>query len=781
MFRLINFYTFLLALFMVGVVMPATAQQTIGTHKDLIQEQIFLSTDKPAYLCGEIMWLGIKVMDATSHQLIDMSKVAYVEILNQQNTPVLQSKIKIENGNGNGSLSLPFSLATGQYTIRAYTNWMKNFSPEFFFSKTVSIVNTTQDAEVAVSQNKHLATAYFFPEGGAMVHGISSVIGVKILDEKGKGIDAKGILLNDKNDTVASFSTLKYGMGRFSLTPEKGQHYYAKIQLNNGSVIQQILPEALNEGVVFSLADNGNVISLTYHPTEARNTGSWSVVLNNEPNSSFTFNQSRTLSIRKDQLQEGVNVITLMNGKDNAVAERLFFIQPEKNLAVTAKSDLTSYGKRSKVNATISTGSKNGSPAPADIITTVYKIDGLTDMSEEHILSSLWLDNHVKGKIEDPGFYFNPLNKNSSEVFDNLMITQGWRKIVKSSGGTITNAPEYTGHLITGRVLDNNNQPVKGVNVLLSVPGDRIQTKVSQSDENGFIFFPMKDFYGSNQIVIQTYPQSAEKLNIEIRSPFFEAVTINQTDQVHTVFEPNHLADNHLKMQVQNVYHALNSFLKPVLDTIPFYYKPYKSYNLSDYVRFTKMEEVMREYVFEVNVRKSGNNFRFMTFNNDGFILKTLQETVLMLPENPMVFLDGIPVFDINRIIHYDPLKVKKLDIVASRYYLGTIKMDGILSYHTYNASLEGFEPSPNDRVMEYEGIQLERVFYSPVYNSSEEKQSRIPDFRSVLYWNPSLESDGNAQINFFTGDWKGKYLVRVQAIGKDGSAGQQSFVINVD
>ena len=40
-----------------------------------------------------------------------------------------------------------------------------------------------------------------------------------------------------------------------------------------------------------------------------------------------------------------------------------------------------------------------------------------------------------------------------------------------------------------------------------------------------------------------------------------------------------------------------------------------KSYLLDDYTRFTTMEEVMREYVAEVRVRKEAERFHFKVLN----------------------------------------------------------------------------------------------------------------------------------------------------------------------
>ncbi len=61
---------------------------------------------------------------------------------------------------------------------------------------------------------------------------------------------------------------------------------------------------------------------------------------------------------------------------------------------------------------------------------------------------------------------------------------------------------------------------------------------------------------------------------------------------------------HNVALQVQNQYlgNRLNEFRNPDIDTLPFYVKPDVSYLLDDYVRFTTMEEVLREYVAPVTL-----------------------------------------------------------------------------------------------------------------------------------------------------------------------------------
>ena len=106
-----------------------------------LQEKIYLHSDKNSYLAGEICWFKLYCVDASFHKPLDMSKVAYTELINDKNRPVLQAKIAMQDGFGNGSFQLPADLESGKYKIRSYTNWMKNYSPDFFFEKELSIVN----------------------------------------------------------------------------------------------------------------------------------------------------------------------------------------------------------------------------------------------------------------------------------------------------------------------------------------------------------------------------------------------------------------------------------------------------------------------------------------------------------------------------------------------------------------------------------------------------------------------------------------------------------------
>jgi hypothetical protein len=184
------------------------------------------------------------------------------------------------------------------------------------------------------------------------------------------------------------------------------------------------------------------------------------------------------------------------------------------------------------------------------------------------------------------------------------------------------------------------------------------------------------------------------------------------------------------------------------------------------------MEEVMREYVPGVMVRKRKDGFHFMNLDN---VNKSLFD------EDPMILLDGIPLFDVDKIVGFDPLLVKKLEVLNRRYYMGVLSMPGIVSYTTYTGDLAGFELDPRTITLDYDGLQLRREFYSPMYETPKQRASRLPDQRYLLHWNPDIVvENGERLIEFYTSDLEGDYRVVIEGISPSGHAGRASKTFSV-
>jgi hypothetical protein len=104
-------------------------------------EEVYVHTGRDEYIAGETMWFNTWVIERPNTILSDRSRVVYFEVLNLVNRPVVRKRVRIDSGSGPGMVLLPDTLSSGDYIIRAYTNWMKNFLPSNCYSKKIRIFN----------------------------------------------------------------------------------------------------------------------------------------------------------------------------------------------------------------------------------------------------------------------------------------------------------------------------------------------------------------------------------------------------------------------------------------------------------------------------------------------------------------------------------------------------------------------------------------------------------------------------------------------------------------
>ena len=759
------------------------------TQKNL-QEKVFVHTDKELYLAGEILWFKLYNTYQASNRPMNFSKIAYVEIIDKNHKPVLQAKIAIDKGSGSGSLYLPVALSSGNYQLRAYTSWMKNFSPDFYFEKNIRIVNSLAKPEKLQSEDH--AVSYdiqFFPEGGQMVEGLPAKVAFRAIDKQGKGVDFTGSLVDESNTAILNFKPLKFGIGSFSFTPVAGKTYRALIEIpGSKTIVRELSP--VRTGYVMQL-ENGpeSRIKVKIHTNSGSPDQQVLLFVHTRQETKISLSAALNASqaeflIEKSKLGEGISHFTLFNASGQALAERLYFIRPSSQLYIDAKADWQQYATRKKVTIDLLSKDEKGLASDADASVSVFASNG-TDSDEAGIFNYLWLKSDLKGNVESPAYYLKNKDALADEALDNLMLTHGWRRFVWQHVMTKTAPafeflPEIDGHIITGRIIDTRTAAAAN-NILayLSLPGKKLYLYGARSNTSGQIRFHTRDIFGPSEIVVQTDTQQDSTYRIEISSPFSERysaanpASLNLSEDLR-----KQLLTQSLSSQVQNVYSAnkLRTFYPALVDSSAFYIKPDKSYMLDNFVRFNTMEEVLREYVAEVPVTRQKDDFS---------VWVSVRPHLVDVPRNvkPLIILDGVPIFDSgNKIIKYDPKKVRVLDVVAQKYFLGPLGFDGILNFTTYKGNLPDFQLDTRATIQDYEGLQLKREFYSPLYETADQSSARIPDFRNVLYWSPDIkiDSSGKKTISFYTSDQENTYTIVLQGLSSSGKAGSTSFNIQV-
>jgi hypothetical protein len=769
-------------LLMVFIVFHAQAQdiQTAFEkyNKNILQEKIFVHTDKEAYLTGELLWFKIYNTESATNKLLDVSKVVYVEILDYKHSPVLQAKIAMKNGMGNGSFYLPFSVSTGNYQLRAYTNWMKNFDAGYYFEKQISILNTVKSSP---DQPKS-ASAYdvqFLPEGGHLVKGLNSKIAFKVTASNGRGQNCSGVIVDTKNDTVARFKTLKFGIGSFDFNPAETSGYKAIIKIGTEKLVKE-LPEISSGGYVLRVIDQNNKWDASVQNSDNNSAKTVYLVVHNRHDIESAIKGTLSngivhFSIDKTKVADGICYVTLFDDQQRPLCERLIFKRPGHQLNIAANTDVALYNKRSKVDLNISTKDQ-----PANLSVSVYKLDSLQKDDAMHIASYLWLKADLKGRIESADYYLDNNNEEANIALDNLLLTQGWTqfdwtKILAGEKPALKFMPEYSGHIVTGTLVNSQtNQPARDIFTYLTIAGPKNQLYVAKSDSMGKLLFNTRDFYGPREIIMQNKWQQDSTYHITVTTPFSDQYgqetlppfTLNSGTR-------DEIVRRSLDMQVQNIFFAkqIKQFNESAADSSMFYGKPDYTYLLDDYTRFTNIEEVVHEYVRLVVITRDHGKRSFQIIHDKS-----------TLSGEPLVILDNKPIFDIDKAYNLDPLKIKRLDVTTSNYIYGPSVFNGILHFTSYNGSSATTELDPRAMVFDYDGLQLDRKFYSPVYDSDNQHNSTIPDFRNVLYWNPDAGTDqkGERKLSFYTSDKPGHYIGVIEGIAQTGEVGTQHFSFEV-
>jgi hypothetical protein len=182
--------------------------------------------------------------------------------------------------------------------------------------------------------------------------------------------------------------------------------------------------------------------------------------------------------------------ITALDENGIPLAERLVFIDHQDQLSLSAVPDKSNYGSREPVRIDITAKDKGGKPVAANFSLSVFDKSQMPfDEDQETIQSNLLLSSELQGKIENPGYYFNPENPDREAALDYLLLTQGWRKFtVKEALAGELPKPVYRiekGLTITGQLSDpKTNKPIaSGTASYLSLfPVSESRTAISNSE-----------------------------------------------------------------------------------------------------------------------------------------------------------------------------------------------------------------------------------------------------------------------------------------------------------
>ena len=364
---------------------------------------MYLHFDRSCYKAGETVWFKGWVQEASSLSVLPPSNFMYVEVLDARGDALVRVKIKRTDGGFPGYLQLPDNLATGDYTIRAYTLWQLNGAPEYLFHDKLRIVGESKGENRADEALPAGVEISFWPEGGRYFAGHKAVIGFKVVDKRGRSMDFSGSLVGSDQRPV---STTHAGMGVIEFLPEPGVSY--GVQDASGHVFP--LPSPSTEGAMLHVWTNAGKY---YIGAMGYGGGAAGVLVRDasrlRPIAEIELSgEEGMIIVDRPFFQSGINHILLVNESGSILAERLFFVRDEEEpVCVMELSQLSDeYG--APVKGIISLSNPDGTPLDGNCSVSVVR-EALKDWQQsDGITSYMALSSELKGSINDPFYYFDP-------------------------------------------------------------------------------------------------------------------------------------------------------------------------------------------------------------------------------------------------------------------------------------------------------------------------------------------------------------------------------------
>ena len=462
------------------------------------QEKLHLHTDKDSYIAGDTIWLRAHCADAATHRPIAASRYVYVELRDDRGSLVRRIKLLSRDSVYSGYLPTQSLERFGDYSLTAYTLYMRNQGPDYFFKKPLTIWPYQESRRTQRNTSVRKVSDFdvsFFPEGGYLIDGYDCCVAFKALGDDGGSVEVAGVVKNDRDETVDTLRTLHGGMGCLRFTAHTGERYYAECTMAGGKTERFDLPASRNTACVLKILqteENFTVLPISGRPLPK----GLKLLVHCRGNICYhkPWNYDyASLIFRRSDLPGGILQILLLDKAGNALSERLVFNRGEE-LATTDVQIGGTLEQRTKVTLAVTATDPDGGPAAGDFSIAVTDRAAVPSATSGSIYSTLLLTSELRGTIETPDWYFEGRDAARVAALDALLLTQGWRRYdVPELMKKEYVEPQYpleVGQEITGRIsksgLWNRKKKLSRYEMRMIVPSLHYVTKCAVDDTGAF-------------------------------------------------------------------------------------------------------------------------------------------------------------------------------------------------------------------------------------------------------------------------------------------------------
>lgn len=269
----------------------------------------------------------------------------------------------------------------------------------------------------------------FFPEGGELAAGIPSVVAVEAKSSDGESLALTGILLKG-NIPIDTIETNSYGIGKFSIIPDRLSTYTLKVKAGGDLFVDSLyhLPSTTENSLVLHL--NDAVANDTLRVKLLSNTQKeLQVLLHNNTGFYTLFNVKASL---KSELKlplhtfpKGISTITVLDELGRPLAESLFFAHYDKRVVADISVNKSKYSVRDSVDCKVRLRDALGNPLSGLFSIAVVQSSRL-ESTYPYIDDYVYLIGGLDSSLRS--FLSSGKGMKNKDFLEDMLLIKGWRK-----------------------------------------------------------------------------------------------------------------------------------------------------------------------------------------------------------------------------------------------------------------------------------------------------------------------------------------------------------------
>lgn len=769
---------------------------------------VYVQTDKSRYTTGDRLWLSAYVLDAARQlPLVSRTETALqVELLAPDGRGVQHQWLRLADGRGAASFRLADTLAAGTYRLRAYTT-LDGPANGPAFACSFSVDNLKPPAPTPAQPLSRQAATHpsttavtgpplpdsldlqFLAEGGRWLAGAGGRLGIKALQPDGRGRAVRGRIVDQAGAEVARFRTNALGMGQVTFTPQANQRYAAFVDGAAGRAARPVaLPAVEIEGYSLAVDALSDSSRLT---VRVRATGRYAqqpVYITLQSREQLVYHQQWSLpqgearfSIPTTTLPPGVCRLTLWDRDYQPRAERLVFVpDPGGGVQMRVLTGKPRYEAREQVVIGLQFRDAEGYPVTGSWSAAVTDADQLpADTTRPDLRTYLLLTGGLRGPIESPAHYLAPEHRGD---LDNLLLTQGWRRLPAPQGADSTG-----GWRLSGRVLDERGRPVAGRTVVMSLEqGSQRMLRRAGTDEQGG--FRLSGLLMADTVQVQAGVPDAGPGGAVVR---FDRPGVNFPAPIAEIARPlvgtGATANPMVEKQTPDPWLALARLRQTAW---PAFYRDSTARLLAEVtVRAAKPKPERPKDIERSSLHGAADGVlvvdRVLASSVTG-----VGELIMRLPgvykvgngiriggigsfgnNTPLYLIDGQPADGamLDALLPHEVRRIEVLKNATTAGMYGARGGAGVIAIYTVNGTEELAKPIPTSVSATVFGFATPREFYVPRYDSPAAQS--YTDRRDVLYWEPlgQNDADGRARLIFPLSDTAKRLRLVIQGLTSEG------------